>query len=221
MQYSFNFQQLAPYVPQLLDGLKLTVVLGLQSMVLSVIVGLIGALSRQYGALPLRVIAGTYVEIIRNTPLLVQIFVVFFTLPAVGVRLNPETAGLVALTVNGGAYMTEIIRAGIVAVPTGQTEAGRALGLTGAQIFRDVICFPGLKIVYPALVSQCIVMLLNTSICSQIAVNELTATVNTIDSNTFRSFELYVLLVVVYIVLSFLFGFAFRGFGKVAFRWDI
>ncbi|MFT4002227.1 MAG: amino acid ABC transporter permease [Rhizobium sp.] len=208
-------------MPQLLDGLRLTVVLGIQSMILSVVIGVIGAVSRQYGAFPLRIVAVAYVELIRNTPLLVQIFVVFFTLPAIGLRLDPETAGLVALSANGGAYMTEIIRAGLVAIPKGQVEAAYALGLSGPQALRDVIGVPALKIIYPALVSQCVVMLLNTSICSQIAVNELTATVNTIDSNTFRSFELYVLLVVVYVALSFLFGIAFRGFRKLAFRWEL
>lgn len=220
MNYAFNLGQLAPYLPQFLDGLKLTLVLGVQSILLSMLVGAIGAIGRHYGPLPVRIALTAYVEVIRNTPLLVQIFVVFFTLPSLGLRLDPETAGLLALVVNGGAYMTEILRAGIISVPVGQVEAAKALGLKGRYVFIDVVCLPSLRTVYPAIASQCAILMLNTSICSQIAVNELTATANTIDSSTFRSFEVYVLLIAVYILLSIVMGLLFRGLGKAAFRWQ-
>ena len=221
MTYTFQFGQLLPYVGQLIDGVWLTVILGVQTMVFSLIVGTSGALARTAGPRVLRSLVAVYVEVIRNTPVLVQVFLIFFALPGLGLRLSPNTAAVVALTINGGAYLTEIIRAGILAIPRGQIEAGRALGLNPRQIFFDIVAKPAIKTVYPAVTSEFVILLLNTSICSQIAANELTAVGNAIDSQTFRSLEVYVVLCVIYVGLSFLFSSVFKLGDRFILNWRI
>src|SRR5690606_7476959 len=113
-----------------------------------------------------------YIELIRNTPFLVQLFFFFFALPAVGVRWSPYTAALVAMTVNLGAYATEIVRAGIEAIPRGQIEAGLALNLTRVEIFRFVVLKPALRAIYPALTSQFILLMLASSVVSVISAED-------------------------------------------------
>lgn len=110
---------------------------------------------------------------IRNTPFLVQIFFIFFGLPAAGISMSPNTAALVALVVNVGAYGTEIIRTGIESIPRGQIEAGRALGLSPVQIFRHVVMIPALRNIYPSLTSQFIYLMLTSSVVSIISANDL------------------------------------------------
>lgn len=221
MTYTFQFGQLVPYTDQILDGIRLTVILGVQTMIYSLLVGTLCALGRLYGPPPFRWIVTVYVEAVRNTPVIVQVFLVFFALPGLGMRLSPNTASIVALTMNGGAYLTEILRAGILAVPKGQIEAGRALGLKSRWIFLDVVAKPALKIVYPAVASEFVVLLLNTSICSQIAASELTSVGNAIDSQTFRSLEVYVLLCAVYLGLSSLFASVFKIGDRFLLNWRI
>ena len=144
----------------------------------------------------------TYVEAIRNTPLLVQLFIVFFGLPSVGLRFSATTAAVVTLTINLGAYATEIVRAGLEAVPKAQREAGHALGLSGLQVFRHIILFPSLQMMYPALASQFILLMLATSITSQIAVTDLFHVASIIQSRTFRDFEVYTVVGVLYLALA-------------------
>jgi polar amino acid transport system permease protein len=133
----------------------------------------------------------------------VQLYFVYFALPQFGLRMDSNTAALVAMVVNLGAYSTEIVRAGVEAVPSGQIEAGRALGLRRLQIVRFIILFPALKAVYPALTSQFILVLLGSSIVSAIAAEELTAIANNINSQTFRSFEIYTIVTLLYVAIVF------------------
>ncbi len=219
MSYNFNFAQLWPYAPMLVQGLVGALGLVAASFLISSLVGIFGAIARLYGPTPLRWIIKAYVEVIRNTPPLVQIYLVFFTLPSFGIRLSPMTAGIVALSVHGGAYMIEIIRAGVAAVPRGQVEAGRALGLTERSILLDVSIRPALRAMFPALVSEFMMLLLGSSLCSQIAVYELTAAAGDIDSRTFRSFEVYIVLGGVYLALSLIISILFRGVETRLLRW--
>ncbi len=138
-------------------------------------------------ALPLT----AYVEAIRNTPLLAQLFFIYFGLPGLGLRLDAIPAALIALVVNLGAYTTEIVRGGLDAVPRGQTDAGLALGLRALQVFFLVVLKPALKIMFPALASQFTLLMLATSILSQIGVEDLFHMASLIDSATYRSFEVY------------------------------
>ena len=174
-----------------------------------------GAAARVYGGPLLRALAGAYVEVIRNTPLLVQLFLIFFGLPSLGLRLEAVPAAIIALVINLGAYTTEIVRAGLESIPRAQVEAGQSLGLSGWQVFRYIVLFPALKAMYPALASQFVLMMLATSIVSQIAVPDLFHAGSIIQSRTFRDFEVYAVVGALYLALAF----AFRGVFALVYRW--
>src|SRR6266436_1692187 len=149
------------------------------------------AYAKAAGPKPLRLAIAAYIELIRNTPFLVQIFIIYFSLPALGISVEANEAAVAAMVVNFGAYGTEILRAGIESISHGQIDAGRALGLTRLQTFRYVVLFPALKTVFPALASQFILLMLASSIVSAISAVELTAITNSLQSTTFRPFEFY------------------------------
>ena len=211
MTYTFQFGPVLDRLPELLAGAALTILLSALAMVFGLAIGTACSAATVYGARPLRWAATAYVEFIRNTPFLIQLYFVFFALPHLGLRMSPNTAALVAMVVNLGAYSTEIVRAGVEAVPRGQIEAGRALGLTPFQIVRFLVLFPALKAVYPALTSQFVLAILGSSIVSAIAAEELTATANTINSQTFRSFEIYAVVTALYVAIVFGFRAAFTS----------
>ena len=202
MTYTFNFRDVIAAWPFLLQGVGTTIYLSLVTMALGLVIGIACAVGRLNGPPWLRLAVASYVEIIRNTPLLVQIFIVFFGLPSLGVRLGAITAGLLSLVINLGAYSTEIVRAGLQAIPKPQIEAGHSLGLSGLQVFRYIILFPSLKMMFPALASQFILLMLATSIVSQISVPELFHAASIIQSRTFRDFEVYTVIGVLYLALS-------------------
>ena len=202
MTYQFQFRDVLAYWPQLLDGVAITLMLALAGMAGGLLVGILGGAARLYGPRPLRLAAASYVEAIRNTPLLVQLFLVFFGLPQVGVRLDAPVAAVATLVVNVGAYATEIVRAGLAAIPRTQLEAGHALGLSGYQVFRHVVLVPALKMMFPALASQFTLLLLATSVVSFISVEDLFHTASIIESRTFRDFEVYTVIGVVYLALA-------------------
>jgi polar amino acid transport system permease protein len=191
MNYTFRFSPVIARIDQLFAGLVTTLWISAAAIALGFLVGLAGALASRARAKPLRGAVLVYVEAIRNTPLLAQLFFLYFGLPALGLRLEALTAALIALVVNLGAYSTEIIRAGIDAVPRGQLDAGAALGLTRWQVMRLIVLRPALKIVFPALASQFTLLMLATSILSQIGVEELFHMASIIDTTTYRSFEVY------------------------------
>ena len=202
MTYHFQFRDVLAYWPSLLDGVVMTLTLSLIAMAGGVFVGILGAAAQLYGPRPLRLAATAYVEAIRNTPLLVQIFIVFFGLSQIGLRMDAPVAAIVALVVNVGAYSTEIVRAGLQAIPRTQVEAGHALGLAGHQVFRHVVLVPALKIMYPALASQFTLLLLATSVVSLISVEDLFHAASIIQSRTFRDFEVYTVIGVVYLAFA-------------------
>jgi polar amino acid transport system permease protein len=162
-----------------------------------------------------------YIEIIRNTPFLIQIFFIFFALPALGIRLSPNVAALTALTVNVGAYATEIIRAGIESINRGQVEAGYALGLKRWQIFRYIIIKPALRTIYPALTSQFIYLMLTSSVVSVISATDLAAAGNNIQSQTFAAFEVYLVITGMYLVLALGFSALFSAVQRYAFNYPL
>jgi polar amino acid transport system permease protein len=171
-------------------------------MALGLCVAVLCAYGKSAGPQPVRWLVAAYVELIRNTPFLVQIFIIYFSLPIIGIRLTANSAALAAMTVNLGAYASEIVRAGIEAVPRGQVEAARALGFTRLQIFRLIVIFPAVKTVYPALASQFILLMLSSSVVSTISAVELTAITNSLQSTTFRSFEFYFVATGIYLAMS-------------------
>jgi polar amino acid transport system permease protein len=215
MPYQFDFADVLRYSGVLAKGIGLTVTLIAVGGTLGVAVGIFGAWARGFSGIRwLRALVGVYVELIRNTPFLVQLFFVFFGLPSLGVRLTELEAAIIAMVVNLGAYSTEIVRAGIAAVPRGQVEAGASLAMTRFQIFRHVVLRPALQKIWPALTSQLVIVMFGSAVCSQIAVEELTFAANFIQSRNFRSFEAYFVATGIYLVLALLLRQAMRGLGS-------
>ena len=202
MTYSFNFRDVFNNFDLLLVGMGYTLQLSLITMLLGLAIGIVMALVRTWGPRPLRWLAATYVEVIRNTPLLVQLFIIFFGLPSLGLRLSAGQAAVIALSVNLGAYATEIVRAGIEAIHKSQIEAGLSLGMSRLQVFRYVVLFPALQVIYPALASQFILLMLATSIVSLIAAEDLFHMAAFLESRTFRSFEIYLVVTGLYLVMA-------------------
>ncbi|AYD03969.1 amino acid ABC transporter permease [Neorhizobium sp. NCHU2750] len=219
--YKFNFEPVLAGFNNLLYGAWVTVQLSCGAMVLGLIVSVLCAAGKTSRIAPLRWVIDAYVEIIRNTPFLVQIFFIFFGLPTLGLRLTPNSAALLALVVNFGAYGTEIIRAGIESIQKGQVEAGTALGLSKLQIFRYIIMKPALRTVYPALTSQFIYLMLTSSVVSAISADDLAAAGNDLQSATFASFEVYIVITVMYLVMSIIFSAAFSLIEKATFRYPL
>jgi len=217
LNYTFQFGTVMDRLPELLAGALLTIRLSAFAMVFGLAIGLASSIGKVYGPRPVRWLVSAYVEFIRNTPFLIQLYFVFFALPHLGVRLSPNNSALLAMVINLGAYSAEIVRAGVESIPHGQIEAGRALGLKPIQIVRFLILFPALKAVYPALTSQFILVLLGSSIVSAIAADELTAVANTINSQTFRSFEIYTVVTLMYVVIVFGFRAVFTSIYALAF----
>jgi polar amino acid transport system permease protein len=202
MRIELDFISVLSEWPLLLKGVAWTVGLTSVSTVLGLLLGVALAWSRVHGSLPLRALAGSYVEAIRNTPFIVQLFFVYFGLPAVGVRLSPEAASVIAMVVNLSAYATEIIRAGIEATPKGQIEAGLSLALKPGQIFLHVVLPPALRKVWPALVSQIIIVMLGSAVCGQISTEELSHAANLIQSRNFRAFEAFIVACLTYLTVA-------------------
>ncbi|MCW1876227.1 amino acid ABC transporter permease [Erwinia sp. INIA-01] len=197
-----NFHALWPYWPELISGLWVTIQLTVMATVGGVGLGILGAALRSGKPSLLSRCWGAYVELIRNTPFVVQLFFIVFGLPNLGLKLTAGEAALLAMLINLGAYSTEIIRAGIQVTPKGQWEAGRVLGLTRTQTFIRVVLPPSMKRIYPALVSQCIIVMLGSSVVSQVSYEELTFAANLIQSRTFLSFEVYLVTTLMYLALS-------------------
>ena len=217
MEYNFRFSALEPYTDRIVEGVLLTLQLSVVTMLVGLAIGIVVAAMRT-GRFPvLRTAATVYVEAIRNTPLLVQLFIIFFGLPALGIRMTANEAALVGLSINVGAYLAEIVRAGIQSVHKSQVEAGLSLGLNPLQVLRHVVLFQALKATYPALTSQFVLLMLASSITSQISAEELTAIANRVQSDTYRSFETYIVVAVFYLMLSLLMRLGFWAIGQAVF----
>jgi len=188
----------------LLTGVLWTLGLTALAVVVGLTVAVAASWTRQDGPKWLAIPVGTYVELVRNTPFIVQLYFIFFGLPELGLRLDPPLASALAQVLNLGAYGTEIIRAGLSATPRGQIAAARSLALTEYQVFTRVVLPPALKNVWPALVGQIIILMLGSAVCGQIATRELSYAANVISANTFHTFESYIVATVIYLLLAML-----------------
>jgi polar amino acid transport system permease protein len=200
----FDFGWLSVSGSLLLQGASSTVLLTLISGILGTLLAVAGAAASRSRHGGLKLLVACYVEAIRNTPFLVQLFIIFFALPHLGLKFSPFSAAWLAMMVNLGAYGSEIVAAGLDAVSRGQREAGRALGLGPIVIFAKIVLPQALKIIYPALTSQFVIMLLESAVVSQIAVPELTYQGDMIQARTFRTFETYLVITGIYLGLSLL-----------------
>ena len=214
---NFDFAAVASRWPMFLDGALMTIKLAAGATLVGFVIGTFGAIARRSGVGWAQRAATTYVEVIRNTPLLVQIFLVYFGLASIGLKLPAVTVAMAALTINVGAYATEIMRAGFDSIHKGQLEAAECLALSKRQVYWHVVLLPAMERVYPALTSQFVLLMLASSVCSQISAEELTAVANFVQSDTYRPFETYILVAAAYLLLSLLMRAGFWGLGLLLF----
>lgn len=190
------------YLPGFLLACEIVVEVTLLTIVLSWVFGLIAALAKSAPYRLIRLPAEFYIWFVRGTPTLIQIFMIYFGLPQLGLRLPPFLAGVVALALNEGAYIAEILRSGLGAIPRGQRESAVALGMSSFQSLRRIIIPQVIRITLPALTNEAITTLKNTSLLSTITVVELTLHTQMIIAQTFRPFEFYGLTAALYLAMT-------------------
>ncbi len=188
--------------PALLRGAAFTLGLSAVAAAGGLALGVACGWTRAWGPRWAARLVGVYVELVRNTPFIVQLFFVFFGLPSLGVKLTPELASVLAMVFNLGGYAAEIVRAGIEGTPRGQLEAARSLALNEFQVFTRVVLQPALARVWPAMTSQIVIVMLGSAVCGQIAAQELSYQANLIQSRNFRAFEAFIVATVIYLALS-------------------
>jgi polar amino acid transport system permease protein len=203
MKFTLNFDPVWPEFGMILEGALLTIGLSAGAIILGSMLAVLLVALKNLGGRWVGFLVDAYVELMRNTPFLIQLFMIFFGLPLLGIRMSGTQAGLLAMTMNLGAYAAEIIRAGVESTHKSQLEAGVSLALTRLQVFRYVVLKPAFAKVWPALSSQFVLMMLASSICSFISVSELSGAAAIIESRTFRSFETYIIVTLAYLVLAF------------------
>jgi polar amino acid transport system permease protein len=215
------FGDLIPYAPELLAGLGVSVLITVAAVLIGSPLGVGVYLLRAARNPVARAVGSTYVEVIRNTPLLLQLYLIYFALPSVGVNFDPITAGIIALSVNNSAYLAEIYRAGFEAIPKGQLEAADALGLSRRITFFHVRLVPALRNVLPSLTNQVILLFLASSIASIVAVPELMHVMMGITTSTFRTIETFIVGGILYFIVAFLIAAASRLVETRGIRWKV
>ncbi len=218
MDYTFTLRTILPYIGELWPAAALTLTLSVLAILVSLVIGAGVAVLRRGRSRLGRGLAGAYVEVMRNTPLLVILYVIYFAAPGIGVRLSSFQAALIGLSLNSGGYMAEILRAGLAAVPAGQFEASRSLGLSGAQAFRLVVFPQVLRTIYAPLGNQFITVILASSLASAVAVDEVASWMETTGSTSFRFFETFLVAACVYLVLCQAVNLLRLGVGRMLFR---
>jgi polar amino acid transport system permease protein len=217
MHFQFQFASVFAESDFILQGMLLTIYLSAGAILLGSIIAVLLSAARSNGPRWVGIAVDAYVELVRNTPFLVQLFIIFFGLPSLGMRLSANQAALLAMTLNLAAYSTEIIRAGVESIHRSQIEAGLSLAMTKRQIFQHVVIVPAIAKVWPALSSQFVLMLLASSICSFISVQELSGATAIIEQRTFRSFETYIIATLLYLVMALVLKTALLGLGRLLF----
>lgn len=217
MNYEFDFASVLEQWPLLLQGAWTTVQLSFLATILGFVLGTLSAIARGSHKRWLRRLVDIYVETVRNTPLLIQSYFLIFGLSSVGVTMPIMVGAVLALVINIGAYTCEIIRAGIESIHFGQIEAAECLGLSRTQILWHVVLRPSVERVWPALTSQFVLLMLASSVMSSVGAEELLGVSNRIQSETFRNFEVFIVLWGVYLALSYLMRGSFWLLGQIIF----
>lgn len=217
MAYEFDFQSILAFAPMFLQGAWTTLVLAFWATLAGFVLGTLCAVWRTSGPQWLRLVVGGYVEVVRNTPLLIQAYFLIFGLASIGARL-PITLGVViAMVVNIGSYTSEVMRAGIESIKRGQLEAAESLGLSRAQTFLHVVLRPAMERVYPSLVSLYVLLMLGSSVLSAVGVEELFGVSNRVQSATYRNFEVFIVLGAIYLALTLALRVVFWALGQLIF----
>ncbi len=202
MDYVFHFRSIWANKELFLSGAVITLEIAVLGMIMGTILGIIGAVARNSKNGIARFLSSAFVEALRNTPLLVQLYLWYFGLGALRINISPFVCVVLALGINNGGYLTEIIRAGIEAIKKEQRHAGISLGMSRLQVFRYVVIIPALGIVFPAVCNQFVISILASALAMIIGVRDLTYEAVNLQARTFRSIETYIVAIIVYIVLS-------------------
>lgn len=218
MHYTFQFGVVFAKLPYLLDGAVLTLEIAFLSFWLGACIGLLGALGKSYGGRLVRGLINAYVIFFTNTPALVQIFFLYYALPDAGLLLSPMTAVVIGMTLNSGAYLTDILRGGIVSVRREEIETAQVLGMSGPQMVRYVILPHIAKTIYAPLSNFFIWLVLGSSMAAVFGVEELTGRAINISTQNLRTIETYSVVAVIYIGLTFIASIALALVGRWAFR---
>lgn len=196
------YSDIVLYGPGFMEAAWLVLLITASTIVLSWVFGLLAVLGKRSDFVILRGIASFYVWFIRGTPALIQVFIIYFGLPQLGVNPSPFVAGVIALGLNSGAYVAEIIRSGLLAIPKGQFESSQALGMSHPETMGRIVLPQVFRIILPPLTNEAIAALKNTSLLSTITVVDLTLYAQTIISMTFRPFQFFIATAVIYLVLT-------------------
>lgn len=216
---TFYFGDILPYVPLMLKALWVSIYVTALAFFVGSVLGVFISLAKSGPSKVLRSISSAYIEVMRNTPLLVQLYLIYFGLGQIGLNLNPLESALLGMTLNNSAYTAEIFRGGFASVPTGLREAGSALGMSTMQTFRYVVFKPGLRGVFPALTNQLIILFLYSSVGSVISLDELTSALRDLNSQTLRTLEVFTYGAALYYLTSALIAAGSRLAERVMFRW--
>ncbi|MGH3639333.1 MAG: amino acid ABC transporter permease [Mycobacterium sp.] len=214
----YQWRTVLAYLPDYLHAAVLALRITVLGFLLAFALAIVFALARDSASRLLRFVGTCYVEVIRNTPVLLQIFIVYFAFPSMGVRMSAVTAGTIALGVNVGAYLTEVVRAGFSSVDRGQLEAAQILGLSRVSVFAYVVAPQALRNVYPSLVNNLVQVLLGTALLSTIAVPEITGVATVINARTLLFVQVFGIAVVAYLILSYGLSVAAGIIRKLLFR---
>ncbi|MGH3445977.1 MAG: amino acid ABC transporter permease [Nocardioidaceae bacterium] len=216
---TFYFGDMIPYLPLMLKALWVSVWVTFASFALGSVLGVFVYLGKSSGSTVLGTLSRAFIEVFRNTPLLVQLYLIYFGLPQIGINLGPVWSTLLGMTLNNAAYTSEIFRAGIEAVPTGLREAASALGLGFSQTFRFVVFKPAVRNVLPALTNQLIVLFLFSSVGSIISLNELTSLLQDLAQRTLEVLEVFTYGGALYFLVSQVIAWSSRLAERTVFRW--
>ncbi len=202
------------FLPPLLEGVLMTIQLTAVSFLLAVVIGLIVCLCRISRLPVISKAAVVYIEVIRGTPLLLQLFYIYYALPDVGIRLPAFQAGVAGLSINFGAYLAELFRAGIQSIHPGQSEAARSLGLTTTQLMRHIILPQAFRVIFPALANYALVLVKESSLVAVLSVRELMRAGELLASSTFKTMKVFTLVGILYLIVSYALSFSFRRYEK-------
>ncbi|MCD6363012.1 MAG: amino acid ABC transporter permease [Synergistetes bacterium] len=197
-----DFSIVIPYLPMFLKGTKVTIEASVMAILIGLAIGTIVGIGRVIPLKPINFIAWLYVYVIRGTPLLVQLFLIYFGLPSLGIELEAFPAGVIGLGINSGGYVAEIVRGGIEAVPKGQLEAAKVLGLSYFQTMWYIVLPQAIRNMLPALGNEFVTLVKQSALLSTLAITELTMVGQQVRSVTFASFEVFITVALIYLALT-------------------
>jgi len=199
----YSLDDMILFLPSLLQGAAVTITVSLLAFALALIVGLATGIARISRIAPLRALAAFYIQFIRGTPLLLQLFFIYYVLPYAGIVLTPFESGMIGLTLNYGAYMAEVFRSGIQAIPKGQWEAGSSVGMSRRLLMRRIILPQAFRIIVPPLGNFFVSIFKDSALVSVITMRDLMFSGELLASATYKHFEIFTMVAVIYFLISY------------------